>query len=111
MGGVGQAPLGADLLEEDRTGQRGLDVLTRTAVRLALRLSHLREWPAAYIRYELPRGNAGLFIVDDPEQRFRATGREVRMGPSVVRVANAPWGKAPQFITARRKRFCPGAGG
>jgi len=53
------------------------------------RLSHLREWPAAYIRYELPRGNAGLFIVDDPEQRFHATGREVRMGPSVVRVANS----------------------
>jgi anti-sigma factor (TIGR02949 family) len=53
------------------------------------RLSHLREWPAAYIRYELPRGNAGLFIVDDPEQRFHATGREVRVGPSVVRVANA----------------------
>jgi anti-sigma factor RsiW len=53
------------------------------------RLSHLREWPAAYIRYELPRGNAGLFIVDDPEQRFHPTGREVRMGPSVVRVANS----------------------
>jgi anti-sigma factor RsiW len=53
------------------------------------RLSHLREWPAAYIRYQLPRGNAGLFIVDDPEQRFHPTGREVRMGPSVVRVANS----------------------
>jgi anti-sigma factor RsiW len=56
---------------------------------LGARLSHLREWPAAYIRYELPRGNAGLFIVDDPEQRFHPTGREVRMGPAVVRVANA----------------------
>jgi anti-sigma factor RsiW len=53
------------------------------------RLSHLREWPAAYIRYELPRGNAGLFIVDDPEQRFRPAGREMRVGPSVVRVANS----------------------
>ncbi len=53
------------------------------------RLSHLREWPAAYIRYQLPRGNAGLFIVDDPEQRFHPTGREVRVGPSVVRVANS----------------------
>jgi anti-sigma factor RsiW len=53
------------------------------------RLSHLREWPAAYIRYQLPRGNAGLFIVDDPEQRFHASGREVRVGPSVVRVANS----------------------
>ncbi|MGB8931061.1 MAG: anti-sigma factor, partial [Anaeromyxobacteraceae bacterium] len=53
------------------------------------RLSHLREYPAAYIRYQLPKGNAGLFIVDDPEQRFHATGREVRVGPSVVRVANS----------------------
>ena len=56
---------------------------------LGARLSHLREWPAAYIRYQLPRGNAGLFIVDDPEQRFHATGREVRVGPSVVWVANS----------------------
>jgi anti-sigma factor (TIGR02949 family) len=56
---------------------------------IGARLSHLREWPAAYIRYELPRGNAGLFIVDDPEQRFHASGREVRVGPSVVRVANS----------------------
>ena len=40
-----------------------------TGVRiLGARLSHLREWPAAYVRYELPSGNAGLFIVDDPEQ-------------------------------------------
>lgn len=53
------------------------------------RLSHLREWPAAYIRYELPRGQAGLFIVDDPERRFDASGREVRIGPSVMRVVTA----------------------
>ena len=53
------------------------------------RLSHLREWPAAYIRYELPRGQAGLFIVDDPERRFDASGREVRIGPSVVRLVTA----------------------
>lgn len=53
------------------------------------RLSHLREWPAAYIRYELPRGNAGLFIVDDPEQRIHPAGREVRVGPAVVRVVNS----------------------
>jgi anti-sigma factor RsiW len=56
---------------------------------LGARLSHLREWPAAYIRYQLPRGNAGLFIVDDPEQRFHSSGREVRVGPSIVRVANS----------------------
>jgi anti-sigma factor RsiW len=53
------------------------------------RLSHLREYPAAYIKYELPRGQAGLFIVDDPERRFEAAGREVRLGPSTLRVMNA----------------------
>jgi anti-sigma factor RsiW len=53
------------------------------------RLSHLREWPAAYIRYELPRGQAGLFIVDDPKRRFGDLGREVREGNSVVRLVNA----------------------
>jgi anti-sigma factor (TIGR02949 family) len=53
------------------------------------RLSNLREWPAAYIRYRLPQGQAGLFIVDDPDGRFAAPGREVKLGPSVVRVVNA----------------------
>ncbi len=53
------------------------------------RLSHLREWPAAYLRYELPRGQAGLFIVDDPDRRFDAVGREVKLGPVVVRLVNA----------------------
>lgn len=56
---------------------------------LGARLSHLRERDAAYIRYELPRGQAGLFIVDDPGRRFGETGREVRLGPQVVRVLNA----------------------
>jgi anti-sigma factor RsiW len=53
------------------------------------RLSHLREWPAAYMRYELPRGQAGLFIVDDPEGRFDTAGREFRSGARTVRVVNA----------------------
>jgi len=53
------------------------------------RLSHLREYPAAYIRYELPRGQAGLFIVDDPDRRFEAAGREVRIGPRTLRVMNS----------------------
>jgi anti-sigma factor RsiW len=53
------------------------------------RLSHLREWPAAYIRYDLPRGRAGLFIVDDPSGRFEAAGREVRVGPRTIRFAAA----------------------
>ncbi len=53
------------------------------------RLSHLREWPAAYFRYQLPRGQAGLFIVDDPDRRFDTAGRDVRVGPNVVRVVNS----------------------
>jgi anti-sigma factor RsiW len=53
------------------------------------RLSNLREWPAAYVRYQLPRGQAGLFIVDDPGRRFDAPGREVHLGREVVRVASA----------------------
>lgn len=56
---------------------------------LGARLSHLREWPAAYIRYELPRGQAGLFIVDDPAGRFDASGREVQVGPNVIRLVAA----------------------
>jgi anti-sigma factor RsiW len=53
------------------------------------RLSNLREWPAAYVRYQLPRGQAGLFIVDDPARRFDAPGREVRLGHEVVRISSA----------------------
>jgi anti-sigma factor RsiW len=56
---------------------------------LGARLSNLRELPAAYIRYELPRGQAGLFIVDDPHRTFEPDGREVQVGPQVLRVVNA----------------------
>lgn len=61
-----------------------------SAVRVeGARLSNLREWPAAYVRYQLPHGQASLFIVDDPGGRFDAPGREVRVGPQLVRVVNA----------------------
>jgi anti-sigma factor RsiW len=53
------------------------------------RLSNLREWPAAYVRYQLPRGQVGLFIIDDPDGRFDAPGHDVRLGREVVRVASA----------------------
>jgi anti-sigma factor RsiW len=54
------------------------------------RLSNLRELPAAYIKYELPRGRqAGLFIVDDPEGRFDAGGRDVEIGPRHARIINS----------------------
>jgi anti-sigma factor RsiW len=39
---------------------------TRPDIRLVgARLSHISDRPAAYMRYELPRGQAGLFIVED----------------------------------------------
>jgi anti-sigma factor RsiW len=53
------------------------------------RLSKLRDYPAAYIKYQLPRGQAGLFIVDDPGRHFDAPGREVAIGPASVRLVNA----------------------
>ena len=56
---------------------------------LGARLSNLRELPAAYIRYALPHGQAGLFIVDDPRRTFAPGGREVQVGPQVLRVVNA----------------------
>ena len=52
------------------------------------RLSNLQQWPAAYIRYRLPKGQAGLFIVDDPDGRFEAPGNERSLGRGVVRIAN-----------------------
>jgi anti-sigma factor RsiW len=51
------------------------------------RFSHLREWQAAYVRYQLPRGNAGLFIVDDPKGRFDAGGDAVTVGSRTIRIA------------------------
>lgn len=54
---------------------------------LGARLSNLREWPAAYVRYALPSGNAGLFIVDDPGRRFDAGGEPVTVGSRTIRVA------------------------
>jgi anti-sigma factor RsiW len=54
------------------------------------RLSNLRELPAAYIKYELPRGRqAGLFIVDDPEGRVEAGGRDVEIGRRHARIINS----------------------
>jgi anti-sigma factor RsiW len=53
------------------------------------RLSHISDRPAAYMRYQLPRGHVGLFIVDDPDHRFGESGRVVRIGPEIVRLVNA----------------------
>jgi anti-sigma factor RsiW len=59
---------------------------TRPDIRLVgARLSHISDRPAAYMRYELPRGHAGLFIVEDVDGRlfpgsvFSAREGEVRI--------------------------------
>lgn len=44
---------------------------SRPDIRLVgARLSHISDRPAAYMRYELPRGHIGLFIVEDHEGRL-----------------------------------------
>lgn len=53
------------------------------------RLAHLSDRPAAYMRYQLPRGQVGLFIVVDPDRRMGETGRPVQLGPATVRMLNA----------------------
>ena len=53
------------------------------------RLSNIQDRPAAYVRYELPRGQLGLFILDDPHRRFGVAGRTVHIGPATVRLVNA----------------------
>ena len=52
------------------------------------RLSNIQDRPAAYVRYDLPRGHLGLFIIEDAERRFGDVGRAVQVGPSTVRLIN-----------------------
>lgn len=55
---------------------------------MGARLSNIRDRPAAYVRYELPRGHRGsLFVVDDPERRLGLGGHAVA-GAVPVRMAN-----------------------
>lgn len=51
------------------------------------RLSHLRDWPAAYIRYDAPRGRIGVFILDDPDGRLTGPGALHGLGPNGVWIA------------------------
>jgi anti-sigma factor RsiW len=52
------------------------------------RLSHISDRPAAYMRYELPRGRVGLFIVEDQDGRLWPA--RVFLGdPGHVRIVNA----------------------
>ena len=52
------------------------------------RLAQLHEWPAAYMRYETPRGQLGLFIIDDPKRRVPDEGHAVRAGAETIWVMN-----------------------
>jgi len=51
-------------------------------------LAQIRNWPAAYMRYETPRGPVGLFIIDDPQRRVAEEGHRVDVGPATVWVMN-----------------------
>jgi anti-sigma factor RsiW len=53
------------------------------------RVAHLKDRSAAYMRYEVPRGHAGLYIMDDPDRRMGETGRVVNLGPSTIRMINS----------------------
>jgi len=53
------------------------------------RLAQLRDWPAAYMRYQTPGGPVGLFIIDDPDRRVGQSGREVRAGSATIWIINA----------------------
>jgi anti-sigma factor RsiW len=52
------------------------------------RLAQIRDWPAAYMRYDTPRGPVGLFIIDDPQRRVAEEGHRVNAGPETVWVMN-----------------------
>jgi anti-sigma factor RsiW len=56
---------------------------------LGARLSHIEDHPAAYVRYELPRGHMSLFILDDPQRRYGDVGRPMQVGPATVRLINS----------------------
>ncbi|MEI7705789.1 MAG: zf-HC2 domain-containing protein [Deltaproteobacteria bacterium] len=56
---------------------------------MGARLTQLREWPAAYMRYETRQGGRlGLFIIDDPQRRVADEGHAVRTGPDTIWVMN-----------------------
>ncbi len=56
------------------------------------RLTYLHDRPAAYVRYDVPRGHLGhlgLFILDDPSPHFWQVGHSLRAEPLQVRVVSA----------------------
>jgi len=53
------------------------------------RISNIKDQQAAYMRYEVPHGQMGLFIVEDRSRRFGSGGREIHVGPATVRLVNA----------------------
>ncbi|HYQ80071.1 MAG TPA: zf-HC2 domain-containing protein [Anaeromyxobacteraceae bacterium] len=53
------------------------------------RTAHLGDRPCAYMRYQSPHGQMGLFIVADRGNRLSELGQIVRLGEPSVRVLNA----------------------
>jgi anti-sigma factor RsiW len=53
------------------------------------RAAHLGDRPCAYMRYQAPRGQMGLFIVADSGRHLGDLGDMVGLGPPAVRVLNA----------------------
>lgn len=56
---------------------------------MGARAAHLGDRPCAYMRYQAPRGQMGLFIVADRGSRFANLSEMVRPGSASVRVLNA----------------------
>jgi hypothetical protein len=56
---------------------------------MGARAAHLGDRPCAYMRYQAPRGQMGLFVVADSGRRLSDLGEMVRFGPPAVRVLNA----------------------
>jgi anti-sigma factor RsiW len=56
---------------------------------MGARAAHLGDRPCAYMRYQAPSGQMGLFIVADRGRRLSDLSEMVRFGPPAVRVLNA----------------------
>ncbi|HEU4386065.1 MAG TPA: zf-HC2 domain-containing protein [Anaeromyxobacteraceae bacterium] len=56
---------------------------------MGARAAHLGDRPCAYMRYQTPSGQMGLFVVADRGSRFPDLSEMVRASPPSVRVLNA----------------------
>lgn len=65
------------------------DLRARGVKLVGARVAQLKDRSAAYMRYALPRGQAGLFIVDDPDRSIGTVGRTIQLGPATIRIINS----------------------